>query len=520
VGETEEQPARVLRPGTQLGRYTIVQRIGCGGMAEVYLARSDAMGGFAKAVALKVVHAHLVQEPVAVRSFLREARLAAGLDHPNVVQVVDVGVMGGEHTLVMEYVHGRDVGAILATLDEGQPMPLPSALRIVLDVCGALEYAHARCDANGEPLAIVHRDVSPSNVLVGFNGVVKLTDFGIAKIGAQSTTTTAGMLKGKFGYMSPEQSLGQPVDARSDVFSLGILLYETTTGSRAFFGANPFSIMNKAIECEYVAPADVVPGYPPQLASIIARCLLPEPDLRYPCVAELRRDLEAYAATVAVADRDELAAFMRELFDDPAAPDLWSVAATTERMRPATTTRKIANRRLRGGVIAAAALGLGLVIGASVSGGAADADEDEAAAAPMPAVAAPEPAPAPAPEDEVVIVDEADDGADREPALRARTRGLRGRGLGRGRARVRGRVRVRRTARVPLRASAGRAPRGPLRGRDRDVSALHRRGTAWRRDRGGRGEHRQVRAGAAAPPDAAARGRTADDERGAGARSR
>jgi serine/threonine-protein kinase len=418
VGE-QEQPARLLRPGTQLGRYTIVERIGCGGMAEVYLARSDAMGGFAKAVALKVVHAHLVQEPVAVRSFLREARLAATLDHPNVVQVVDVGVMGGEHTLVMEHVHGRDVGGILATLDEGQPIPLRCALRIVLDVCAALEYAHAKRDAHGEPLAIVHRDVSPSNVLVGFNGVVKLTDFGIAKIGAQSTTTTAGMLKGKFGYMSPEQSLGQPVDARSDVFSLGILLYETTTGTRAFFGPNAFSIMNRVIACEYVSPGEIIAGYPAALAAIIARCLLPEPELRYRCVAELRRDVEALVAVVEAADRQELGSFMRALFHDPPGPDLWSMDSSTERLRPAPTTRRIANRRLRATVLAASALGLGLVIGAGVSGRASEVVENDAVAPATPVVIEapepePEPDPEPEPEEEVVIMDDAS--ADDEPS--------------------------------------------------------------------------------------------------------
>jgi serine/threonine-protein kinase len=426
VGE-QEQPARLLRPGTQLGRYTIVQRIGCGGMAEVYLARSEAIGGFAKAVALKVVHAHLVQQPVAVRAFLREARLAATLDHPNVVQVVDVGVMGGEHTLVMEHIHGRDVGAILGALDEGEPIPLRCALRIVLDVCAALEYAHDKRDTNGDPLAIVHRDVSPSNVLVGFNGVVKLTDFGIAKIGAQSTTTTAGMLKGKFGYMSPEQSLGQPVDACSDVFSLGILLYETTTGIRAFFGANAFSIMNKVIACEYVPPGEIVAGYPQALADIVARCLLPEPELRYPSVAELRADLEAFAGSVEVAEHPELAAFMRALFQDPPSPDLWSVESTTERLRPAATTRRIANRRLRAGAITAAALGVGLVIGASVSGSAPDDAAPEAVVVPAPPVflEVPESEPDP-PVEEVIVVDDAP--ADDEPS-RASTRRKRDRSV-------------------------------------------------------------------------------------------
>jgi eukaryotic-like serine/threonine-protein kinase len=400
----EEQPARLLRAGRRLGRYTVLKRIGCGGMAEVYLARADAIGGFSKAVALKVVHAHLVQEPVAVRSFLREARLAATLDHPNIVQVLDVGVMGGEHTLVMEHVHGRDVGETLGMLAAGEPMPMPCALRVVIDVCAALEYAHAKCGADDEPLAIVHRDVSPSNVLVGFNGVVKLTDFGIAKIGAHSTTTTAGMLKGKFGYMSPEQSLGQPVDGRTDVFSLGILLYETTTGTRAFYGANAFAIMNKSIEGDYTPPSEVRPGYPTALAEIVARCLVPEPELRYGSVVELRRDLEAWAGSGGVADGSTLGAFMRASFGDPPAPDLWAFTPTAETGHRTPTTRRIARRRWRAGVVAAGALALGLVIGASVSGRQPERTQDAIEVPPPRDVATVAPPPASAPEDEQVVI--------------------------------------------------------------------------------------------------------------------
>jgi serine/threonine protein kinase len=227
------------------------------------------------------------------------------------------------------------------------------------------------------------------------------------------------MLKGKFGYMSPEQSLGQPVDARSDVFSLGILLYETTTGTRAFFGPNAFSIMNRVIACEYVPPGEIVAGYPADLAAIIARCLLPEPELRYRSVAELRGDVETFIATVDVADRQELGSFMRALFHDPPGPDLWSVDSSTERLRPAPTTRRIANRRLRATVLAASALGLGLVIGAGVSGRSPEVVENDTVAPATPVVIEapepePEPEPAPEPEEEVVIVEDAS--ADDEPS--------------------------------------------------------------------------------------------------------
>ena len=364
--------SRVLRRGARLGRYTIVKRIGCGGMAELYLARADGVGGFEKALALKVVHAHLVQSASAVRMFLREAKLAASLEHPNVVQVHDVGVHGGEHVLVMEYVHGRDVAQILARLPEGEPLPLGCALRIVLDVGAALDYVHTKTDPQGNLLGLVHRDVSPANVLVAFNGAVKLVDFGIAKIGAQGSTTQTGTLKGKFGYMSPEQSMGEHVDARSDIFALGVLLYEVTTGRRAFGGDNAFAIMNRVIEGEYVPPAELVLGYPEALSTIVERALTVDPERRYPSARALLVDLESYVASAGVVvERRALVEYLGSLFGDPPYPDVSDVMAVEDVAEsasfeiPTDLGRSIVTKRRLSqvGMIAAAALGVGITAG-------------------------------------------------------------------------------------------------------------------------------------------------------------
>jgi eukaryotic-like serine/threonine-protein kinase len=363
--------SRVLRPGAQLGRYTVVNRIGCGGMAELYLARAEGVGGFEKALALKVVHAHLVQEESALRMFLREARVAATLEHPNVVTVHDVGVFGGEHVLVMEYVHGRDVGQILRCLPKDQVLPMGCGLRIVLDVCAALDYVHTKTDPQGHPLGLVHRDVSPANVLVAFNGAVKLVDFGIVKMTAQTSTTKTGSLKGKFGYMSPEQSMGEDIDARSDVFALGVLLYEVTTGRRAFAGDNAFTIMNRVIEGEYVRPHELVLGYPDPLSAIIERALEVDPGQRYPSAKAMLVDLESYVATAGVTvGRSSVAEYVRSLFGDPSYPDVSAVMHTqvvTEARYEETNVRHtssvVRRPRTQMGMIAAGALGLGVAAG-------------------------------------------------------------------------------------------------------------------------------------------------------------
>jgi eukaryotic-like serine/threonine-protein kinase len=322
----QESPKRrsvrtTLPAGTRVGRYTIVDRIGAGGMAELFLARQDGPRGFAKPIALKLLHAHIGEDPEFVAMFEREARVAAALVHPHVVQVLDIGVAEDEHFLALEFVHGRDLRRILVA--QRGPLPLGPALRVVTDVAKALHYVHTRCDPHGRPLDLVHRDVSPANVLVGFAGSVKLADFGIAKAADQTAHTRTGTLKGKFGYMAPEQCLQQGVDARSDLFALGVVLYEATTGRRAFGGSQTFSIMNRVLAGDYAPPITVVPDYPPALADIVARMLAVDPACRPASAQAVVDELEAFVRDASLDAREEaLAAHVSALFDHPAEPSL------------------------------------------------------------------------------------------------------------------------------------------------------------------------------------------------------
>ncbi len=336
-----------LPAGTRVGRYTIVDRIGAGGMAELFLARQDGPRGFAKPIALKLLHAHIAEDPEFVAMFEREARVAAALVHPHIVQVLDIGVAEDEHFLALEFVHGRDLRRILVA--QRAPLPLGRAIRVVVDVAKALHYVHTRCDPHGRPLDLVHRDVSPANVLVGFAGSVKLADFGIAKAADQTAHTRTGTLKGKFGYMAPEQCMQQRVDPRSDLFSLGVVLYEATTGRRAFGGSQTFSIMNRVLAGDYAAPSTVIPDYPPALEEIVARMMAVDPTRRPESAQAVVDELEAFAQAAGLDVReDTLAAHVSALFDHPAEPSLVtpetpstsSVAETIPDGLPTTATRK------------------------------------------------------------------------------------------------------------------------------------------------------------------------------------
>jgi serine/threonine protein kinase len=312
--------ARTLQPGLVLGRYVVVDRLAAGGMAEVYLARVHGPPRFSKAIALKLLHPFLAADPTFVKMFEKEARIAATLDHPNIVQVLDVDSAGSERFLALEYVHGRDLGRVLSA---GGRLPLGAALRVIIDVARALHYAHTRSDADGKPLGLVHRDVSPANVLVSFHGGVKLADFGIAKATDQTAHTATGTFKGKFGYMAPEVYLQEALDARSDVFALGVVLYELTTG-RAAFPGDMIAAMNRAIEGRYTPPGQVVPGYSPALAMIVRKALAPRVEDRYASAAAFRAGLEAFAKQQHRIDTstDAIVRLLGERFGTPAWPDL------------------------------------------------------------------------------------------------------------------------------------------------------------------------------------------------------
>ncbi len=398
-----QQTMRGLSPGTRLGRYTVVRRIGSGGMAELYLGRLDGPEGFCKPVALKLMHPHLSDDKHFAQMFLKEARIAAALEHPAIAQVLDVGEFGGEYFMALEYVHGKDLRKVLADL-KGVPMPTGAALHVVLEMGRALHYAHRLRDPSGRALGIVHRDVSPSNVLLSFQGLAKLADFGVAKIAERSNATASGSLKGKLGYMSPEQCMQEQVDARSDVFSLGVVLYEATTGRRAFRAEQPVAVMNRVIDGEWVAPAKFVPDYPPALHEILARALEVDVERRWPSAEAFCEALEGFASATGLDTRAEaLASFLVERYGQPAQPDLDVPTLEFPRLRPLASAPvtgtgtiddgPLVRTRSRAGSTAAALVSV-LAVGGLLGWQVARSTADEARAAspapaPPPSVASP-----------------------------------------------------------------------------------------------------------------------------------
>jgi tRNA A-37 threonylcarbamoyl transferase component Bud32 len=312
--------------GRPIGRYEPIRRLAVGGMAEIYLARIPGLGieGFEKLVVLKRILPQHALDPELLRMFLDEARLSATLTHPHITEVHDVGADGDAPFFAMEYVHGANLRELMraharAAGTPAAPLELPYAIGVVAAAAAGLHYAHERLGPGGEPLGIVHRDVSPSNVLVSYDGAVKVSDFGIAKWALQRTRTQEGTLKGKFAYMSPEQCRGRPVDRRSDVFALGTILYELTTGAAPFVGEGDLEILNRIAAGVAEAPAwPAEKGtYPPALAAIVMRALAPDPDRRYPTMQALQVALEGFAREASLpVSTVALGELMQRLFAD------------------------------------------------------------------------------------------------------------------------------------------------------------------------------------------------------------
>jgi serine/threonine-protein kinase len=281
-------------PGARVGRYDIVKKIGAGGMAEVFLARRRDGEG---TVAIKRLLPTFAHEPRFVDMFIEEARLAATLHHPNIVEVFDVGIEADSCYYAMELVDGHDVRALVAAATtRGRPMPLPLALSITYGVTCALAYVQDPRGPHGR-LNIVHRDVSPSNVLVSFAGAIKLVDFGIARIEKGAVTRTpSGQLKGKVPYMSPEQCRARALDGRSDLFSLGVVLYELTTNVRPFDRESEFDTLEAIVRGQFIPPSQLVPGYPADLEAVVERLLATRPNDRYPAGGALLVDLDRIVA--------------------------------------------------------------------------------------------------------------------------------------------------------------------------------------------------------------------------------
>ncbi|MBK8235883.1 MAG: serine/threonine protein kinase [Deltaproteobacteria bacterium] len=306
-------PATSLRT---LGKFTLVEQIGEGGMARLYLARSRGIGGFEKLVVVKQVLPRLADDAEFVERFLQEARLSASLDHPNIAAVYEVGSDPSGYFYAMEYVRGRDLYKLLRRARElGHTLQLDEILAIITALCAGLHHAHMHVGADGRSLGIVHRDISPSNVLLGFEGAVKLADFGVAKVRSAQISTEAGTLRGKIAYMSPEQCRGEPLDRRSDVFAVGVLLWELLTGQRMRRGDSDIALVRQIADDEPPSPRPLRPDLPVELETIVMRALAREPSRRHGSAQALQHELEAFAdAAHLVAAPRTVAALMQSLF--------------------------------------------------------------------------------------------------------------------------------------------------------------------------------------------------------------
>jgi len=320
----------------QYGPYGLLERVAVGGMAEVFKAKRSGVEGFEKIVAVKRILPHLSENKEFVDMFINEAKMVAGLTHPNIVQIFDLGRLEKTYYIAMEFIHGRDLRSILRRGKErGLRVPLDLSVHIVGKVCSALEFAHRKKDERGRPMMIVHRDVSPQNILISFEGEVKLTDFGIAKAATKASMTDAGALRGKLLYMSPEQAWGKRMDRRSDVFSLGIVFYEMVTEEKPFLGGSEMSILELVRECRVPPPSTVNPRIPEKLEKVIMKALERDPNHRYQDAFEMYRDLERVLQERRSPTASELARFMEILFDEDERVDMYPGDATPEEFRPA-----------------------------------------------------------------------------------------------------------------------------------------------------------------------------------------
>lgn len=298
---------------SQLGKYTLRSHLATGGMAEIWLADQDGPGGFKKELVIKRILPHFVEDKLFTTMFLDEARLAAQLSHPKIAQIYELGQVDGQYFIAMEYIEGIDLDVLLHKAVAGdEPMPIAIVCKIVMDVLEALDYAHDFTNRDGEPYNLVHRDVSPHNVLVSNDGIVKLCDFGVAKAKANQTKTQPGAVKGKFAYMAPEQIQGaDDLDRRADVFAVGIMFFELLAGKKPF--GDELAAINAIISQPHPDVRTLRPDTPPDLVAVIDRALAKEPNDRYPDAHEMMRDIERFVRTLddIVGDR-ELAQYVRD----------------------------------------------------------------------------------------------------------------------------------------------------------------------------------------------------------------
>ncbi len=306
----------------RFGKYLILDKIATGGMAELFRAKITSVEGFEKLVAIKKILPNLTQDSNLVNMFIEEAKLAAMLTHQNIVQIYDLGSMEGVYFIAMEYIHGKDLRVLSnKSKEKGLPLPLEYALYITSRICSGLDYSHNLKDFQGKPLKLIHRDISPQNILVTHEGEVKIVDFGIAKVARKTADTREGLIKGKVAYMSPEQAAGKTIDHRSDIFSAGILLYEMITGVRMFEGAD-LNVLDRVRKADFQEAETIVSDLPAEVSEILRRALAKTPSRRYESCVAMLADLEECLSSFTVRPRAEgLSHYMKALFAEEIAAE-------------------------------------------------------------------------------------------------------------------------------------------------------------------------------------------------------
>ncbi len=360
-GETKGYTVTAV-PATSFGKYVLIGKLGHGGMAEVNLAVMGGKGNFRKLVVIKRMHAHLEAEPGFIDMFLDEARLAAQLDHPHCVQTLEVGEANGQHFLAMEYLDGQGLERLLRiTGQRGETLPPSIVARMIADALDGLGYAHELTDYEGRPLGVVHRDVSPQNLFVTYNGVVKLLDFGIAKATSNVVETRTGVVKGKYAYIAPEQALATPVDSRADVWSMGVVMWEMLTSRRLFKSHNELATLQETLTGKIPPPSSIVAGIPPELDRIVLHALTRDVSARYQTASAFKDDLEAYLGSAPErAERRDIAKLMQDRFGEALKVHRAKIA---ECLRSVTLNEGQAQRLLEGAAVSASAEMPGLVPG-------------------------------------------------------------------------------------------------------------------------------------------------------------
>jgi len=305
-----------LNKPVKFGKYYLLERINVGGMAEVFKAKSLGVEGFEKLLAIKRILPNIAEDEDFITMFIDEAKIAVQLSHANIAQIYDLGKIDDSFFIALEYVAGKDLRTIWERhRKHNLLLPIPLSCYVMIRVCEGLDYAHRKKDAAGRDLNIVHRDVSPQNILVAYEGEVKIIDFGIAKAANKASKTQAGILKGKFGYMSPEQVRGLPIDRRSDIFSAGIILYELLTGERLFMGESDFSTLEKVRNAEILPPSTYNRAIPESLEKIVLRALAKDPDDRFSSAYDMQEELQRFLILNKTNfSRKDLAAYMKRAF--------------------------------------------------------------------------------------------------------------------------------------------------------------------------------------------------------------